>query len=126
MGYIRQRGAGRIVHLGCNPSRALLDAVLKEIQRPAACSCAGNQVQTVLHRHVSGRLTLYVINRADIPQLCQVCIDPRRNELGSESRWRVSDPDSEDALTLTTPDLQALLVQVGGHDVAIRIIDVLR
>ncbi len=123
MGYMLNCGNGRIVHLGCNPSRALMGAVMKDLDIPAATACEGDRVLTTIHRHISGKRILYVTNRNALPQLCRVRIDPRRNELAPDARWRVTDPDSEETLVMGTGELQTMLVKVGAHDVAIRIIE---
>lgn len=123
MGYVLMHGAGRIVHLGCNPSRRLLEAVLEELNQPAACVCDGAQVQTAIHAHEAGRLILYAINRGSVRQLCRVRLDFGRNGLEPGRRYRVTDPDTEETSVLAGAQFQALLVNIEPHDVAIRILE---
>lgn len=123
LGYVLERGKGRIFHIGCNPSLAMLKAVMNELHISAACSVDGQRLLTAIHHYQSGRRVLYVVNRAEIRQLCHVRLDPVRNQLAAGAVWTVRDPDTNRTDEVTTEQLQTLLVPVDARDVGIRVIE---
>ncbi len=123
IGYILERGQGRIVHIGANPSRLLLETALKELGVTRACHSTAAQTQSALHVHPDGRRILYLINRGRADRLCPVSIDLGRAGIDPRKAYRVSDPDTADSIQRRTgSDLASLALQVAGHDVAIRVI----
>lgn len=80
MGYVLQRGKGKIIHFGCQVHLSLIQLAMRYLKQKPLLSTSSECCLANVHQHSQGHLELYVINRSDRDQVFQVKLDLKRFE----------------------------------------------
>jgi hypothetical protein len=119
MGYRRTVGKGTLLHLGCNPSAAVLRMALERERGQPHVLCDDPCILTSIHRHEDGHHVLYVINRGDEPRRANVRLNAEKLGVDLRSAAALDLYDGSSAPAQDAVRDGCLLIPVGGRDVAV-------
>lgn len=89
MGYATSFGRGKVIHVGSNPSAAILRLILEQEGQPASVSVETRLLTTSCFRHADGSVLVFAINRNEHP--CKAPIRLNRQRLGLRGNVEVAD-----------------------------------
>jgi hypothetical protein len=122
IGYAIELGKGKIIHIGSNPSAAILRMILDQEGLAPYASSDDPRISTSLHRHHDGSLALFVINRNDEPRTANVHLNLKRLGMSVRGRYAVKDVTTGCTQKMSGKEKALLAVPVAGHDAVVRII----
>ncbi len=120
MGYEKKVGAGRVIHVGSNPSPLLIELLLKAIQRiPVVKGDLRGVIATVSRNRSSGELILFVINRDSHAKNVNITLSLSRLGIDENRLYMMEDIIHSNQKVIKGEELSSFYLRVDGFEVGI-------